>query len=142
MQPAVQVTEAIAVHSQQAWRPTSRALLPSVRPRRAWVGTMLKVLLVATQPAWAGPSCDAPAGTWQPRSAVNALAERNGWRVDRLKVDDGCYEIRARDAQGRHIQVLLDPATLQVIRIKRGREGHDDDHEHDHTRDPTAGPPA
>jgi hypothetical protein len=36
---------------------------------------------------WAANACDAPAESWQPRSAVHALARRNGWRVDKLKID-------------------------------------------------------
>lgn len=79
----------------------------------------LAMLIVAGQPAWAGRDCDAPPETWQPRSAVSALAERNGWRVDRLKIDDGCYEIKGRDADGRRLKAKIDPASLKVISIKR-----------------------
>jgi hypothetical protein len=77
------------------------------------------MLMVASQPAWAGKKCDAPPETWQPRSAVGALAERNGWSIDRLKVDDGCYEIKGRDAEGRRLKVTIDPASLKVIRVRR-----------------------
>jgi len=76
------------------------------------------MLVLASAPAWAGRKCDAPPETWQPRSAVSALAERNGWLLDRLKVDDGCYEINGRDAQGRRFKAKIDPASLQVISVK------------------------
>lgn len=76
-------------------------------------------LVFAAQPVWADDECYAPAGKWQPRSAVRALAERNGWQVDKLKIDDGCYEIRGRDAADRRFKAKLDPATLKVVRIKR-----------------------
>ena len=79
----------------------------------------LALLVAAGQPAWAGKHCDAPPETWQPRSAVAALAERQGWHIDRLKIDDGCYEIKGRDAQGRRIKAKIDPASLQVIAVKR-----------------------
>ena len=82
-------------------------------------GMALALLVVAGQPAWAGKKCDAPPETWQARSAVAALAERQGWQIDRLKVDDGCYEIKGRDAQGRRIKAKIDPASLQVIAVKR-----------------------
>lgn len=54
----------------------------------------------------------------------------------RIKIDDGCYEIDGRDAEGRRIEVTVHPATLQVIefeyeddddRPRRDREGGDDD---------------
>ena len=77
------------------------------------------MLVVVGQPTCAGKECDAPPETWQPRSAVAALAERNGWLLERLKVDDGCYEIKGRDAEGRRFKAKIDPASLQVIRVKR-----------------------
>ena len=90
-------------------------------------GIVLALLVAAGQPVWARKNCDAPPETWQPRSAVSALAQRNGWSVDRLKVDDGCYEIKGRDAQGQRFKAKIDPASLQVIGIQhehgdRGRE--------------------
>jgi len=84
------------------------------------------MLVVAGQPVWAGRDCDAPPEAWQSGSAVRALAERNGWRVERLKIDDGCYEIKGRDAEGRRLKAKIDPASLKVISVKREHEGRDD----------------
>lgn len=81
----------------------------------------LALLVVVSQHVLADDKCDAPPETWQPRSAVGALAERNGWRIERMKVDDGCYEIKGRDAQGLRFKAKIDPVTLQVISIKRER---------------------
>jgi hypothetical protein len=91
----------------------------------------LALLILAAPPAWAGRKCDAPPETWQPRSAVSALAERNGWRIDRLKVDDGCYEIRGRDAEGRRLKATIDPASLKILSVKREHGGRDHDREGD-----------
>lgn len=84
------------------------------------------MLVLAGGPAWASRDCDAPPETWRPRSEVTALAERNGWRVDRLKIDDGCYEIKARDAAGQRLKIKIDPASLEVLRIRREHDDHDD----------------
>lgn len=83
---------------------------------------MLALALLAGGSAWAGDDCDAPPETWQPRSAVHALAERNGWRIQALKIDDGCYEIKGREADGRRFKARIDPATLQVLKLKRERQ--------------------
>ena len=88
-------------------------------------GVALAMLVGAGQPVWAGRDCDAPAETWQSGSAVRALAERNGWHVERLKIDDGCYEIRGRDAEGRRLKAKIDPASLKVISVKREHESLD-----------------
>ena len=71
--------------------------------------------------------CFVPMSDWQPREAVARLAESKGWRVRRIKIDDGCYEIDGRDAQGRALEVTVHPATLQVIRIEYEEEDDDDD---------------
>ena len=59
--------------------------------------------------------CHAPRDQWQPREAAMQVAERNGWTVRDLEIDDGCYEIEGQDSDGRRIEVKLDPATLQVV---------------------------
>lgn len=82
----------------------------------------LAMLVLAVQPVWAEDDCDAPPETWQPRSAVRALADRNGWQIDKLKIDDGCYEIKGRDVDGRRFKAKLDPATLKVLRMRREHE--------------------
>ena len=112
----------------------SRAHASSVRTKASHMlasspaRTLALALLVIAAPfAHAADACDAPPEAWQPRSAVRAVADRNGWRVERLKVDDGCYEVKGRDAGGRRFKARLDPVTLQVIAIKRDhgeRERH------------------
>ena len=82
-------------------------------------GFALAMLVVSGTQGRAADDCDTSPDSWQPRSAVQALAERNGWQVDRLKIDDGCYEIKGRDADGRPFKAKVDPATMQVLRIKR-----------------------
>lgn len=76
--------------------------------------------------ALAGDDCFVPMTDWQPRDAVIRLAEENGWTVRRIKIDDGCYEIKGSDAEGRQIEVTVDPATLLVIEFEY--EHYDDDH--------------
>ena len=75
--------------------------------------------------ALADDDCFVPMADWQPRDAVARLAEENGWAVRRIKIDDGCYEIDGRDAQGRAIEVTVHPATLEVIEFEF--EDDDDD---------------
>lgn len=86
--------------------------------------------------ALADDDCFVPMADWQPREALTQLAKDNGWILRRIKIDDGCYEIDGRDAQGRRIEVTIHPATLEVIEIefeddddrpRQEREGHSDD---------------
>lgn len=98
-------------------------------------------LALAATPASADDDCDVPVPLWQSRDAVLQHANRQGWQVQRLKIDDGCYEIRGRDAQGRAFKARLDPQTLRVVKMKlrAGDDEHDRDHRHRHERERSQG---
>lgn len=75
--------------------------------------------------------CKVPMAQWQPREAVEQMAKARGWTVRRLKVDDGCYQIRGVDADGREIAVKVDPGSLAIVRMKhRNGRGDGDDGRH------------
>ena len=96
---------------------------------------------LAALPTWADDDCDAPVARWQSREAVRQMAARQGWDVQRLKIDDGCYEVYGKDAQGRSFKAKVDPETLRVVKIKRRDHDRDGDRARDHRPD-RAAPPA
>ncbi len=85
---------------------------------------------LATLPTWADDDCDAPVDRWQSREAVRQMAARQGWQIQRLKIDDGCYEIRGTDNLGRAFKAKIDPETLKVLKIKQedGQRARKRDH--------------
>ena len=82
-------------------------------------GLLVLSLAVAAQPTWADDDCDAPLNRWQTREAVRQMAAAQGWQIQRLKIDDGCYEVRGTDAQGRAFKAKIDPETLKVLKMKQ-----------------------
>lgn len=93
-------------------------------------------LAAAAAPASAGDDCDVPIERWQTREAVTRMARQKGWDLKRVKIDDGCYEIRGEDAQGRTFKAKLDPETLEIVKIKyRDHDGHDRDRRRERDRD-------
>jgi hypothetical protein len=89
--------------------------------------SMLALALIAT-PVLAGDDCAVPMTDWQPREAVMKFAAEQGWDLRRIRIDDGCYEVIGRDAEGRAIEVKLNPATLAVVEMEF-EYGDDEDHE-------------
>ena len=90
--------------------------------------TLTILAVLAALPAGAAladDDCLVPMADWQPREAASAFAAAQGWEVDRIRIDDGCYEIEGRDDTGRKIEVKLHPGTLQIVEF----EFEDDDHE-------------
>lgn len=98
-------------------------------------GLLVLAASLAALPGLASDDCDVPIHRWQSREAVMQMAESRGWDVSRLKIDDGCYEIRGTDAQGRRFKAQIDPETLQPVRMKLRDKNDDKDKERSRDRD-------
>lgn len=106
-------------------------------------GLLALSLGLAALPTLADDDCDAPVQRWQPREAVRQMAAQRGWEIQRLKIDDGCYEIRGQDAEGRSFKAKIDPETLKVVKMKRrDREGGERERARDREHLPGAAAPA
>ncbi len=106
--------------------------LPMKAPSSLRCGLLALTLSLATLSAWADNDCDAPVARWQSREAVQDMAARRGWKVQRLKIDDGCYELRGTDAQGHGFKAQIDPETLKVLKLKP--QDRQTERERDHHR--------
>jgi len=105
-------------------------------------GLLALALGLVALPTLADDDCDAPVNRWQSREAVRQMAAQQGWQIQRLKIDDGCYEISGTDSQGRGFKAKIDPETLKVLKMKQGdrqrsRE-RNRDRDHDRERDHAA----
>ena len=90
--------------------------------------TLTILTMVAALPAgsaMADDDCFVPMADWKPREAVAKMAADLGWTVRRIKIDDGCYELRVTDTSGNVLKVKIDPATLEVVdgSVKRFGDG-------------------
>ena len=75
--------------------------------------------------ALAGDDCHVPRRAWQSQEAALRAATAQGWRVEDIEADDGCWEVKGTDAQGRRIKAKLDPATLQAVKLRHRDGDHD-----------------
>jgi hypothetical protein len=75
-------------------------------------------LIVAAAPAYATglATCDSGSqDAWQPQDKLGARLKEQGWDVRRIKVDGGCYEVYALDAQGKRVEAYFHPRTLAPV---------------------------
>lgn len=70
--------------------------------------------LAASGVAFADTDCTDPIAQWKPRELLRQEVEQRGWTVQRIKVDDGCYEVRGVDRLGNKIRAKYAPATLRI----------------------------
>ncbi len=76
--------------------------------------------------AFAGEKCDVQPEQRQSFEALGKLAGDFGWTIDKMKIDDGCYELHVTDGSGNVLKVKIDPATLDVVdgKVKRFGDGN------------------
>lgn len=86
--------------------------------------------LVASSAAFAEENCSDPVADWQPRERLRQQAEAYGWTVQRIRVDDGCYEVRGLDRKGNRIEAGFAPASLRLreLNIDFGESGDASDY--------------
>lgn len=82
------------------------------------VSTATVLALTVSGLAYADDDCTSPMSEWQPREAVTAYVTDLGISPERLRVDDGCYEVRGLDADGNRVELEIEPATLVVQKLK------------------------
>ena len=74
--------------------------------------------LVLSGTALAASDCTDPVADWQPREALRLQLEQHGWEVQRIKVDDGCYEVRGVDKKGNAFRAKYAPASLHIRKLE------------------------
>lgn len=82
-------------------------------------------ITIVTNSVLAEEECRDPIAEWQPREVLKRLLEELGWVVHRIRIDDGCYQVRALDDQGRRVEATYAPASLKLLEF----ELEDDEHE-------------
>ncbi|MGO4998784.1 PepSY domain-containing protein [Oceanisphaera sp. W20_SRM_FM3] len=75
--------------------------------------TTLALALGASN-AYADDDCYDAVANWQPQETLRQMLEAKAWQVNRIKVDDGCYEVKGLDKAGNRIEAQFSPASLQV----------------------------
>ncbi len=82
---------------------------------------LITTLLTATLMAgasYADDDCHDPVIDWQPKHALQQQLEAEGWQVQRIKVDDGCYEVKGLDQNGNKVKAEYYPASLRLREIE------------------------
>ena len=77
--------------------------------------------------AVADEDCEGPVSDWQPREKLKQQLEADVWDVYRIKVDDGCYEVKGKNQHGTLMEAEFEPSTFELIELEREEE--DDDEE-------------
>lgn len=93
---------------------------------KSFVPIATTIALTVSGSALASTDCHSPVADWKPRDTVAAFAKALGITSERMRIDDGCYEVRGRDADGNRVELKIEPATLAILELEvRFRQGAD-----------------
>lgn len=59
---------------------------------------------------------DAPKSKWLSQETIAAKLKEQGFEVARTETKRSCYEVKAKDAQGRRVELYVDPVTARVVK--------------------------
>ena len=73
--------------------------------------------LACTLPALAHEErCEAiPKAEWRPQAELEKKLTDSGWKVTRVKIENGCYEVYGVDDMGAKAEVFFHPKTLERV---------------------------
>lgn len=64
-------------------------------------------------------TCDSgPADKWQRQSVLEKKLTAMQWKVSRIKIDGGCYEVYALNEKGERVEAYFHPLTLEAVPTK------------------------
>lgn len=86
--------------------------------RKLVFAAALLIGVLVSGAVWADTECNVPVATWQSREVLRQTLEQQGLQVHRIKVDDGCYEVRGVDAQGKRFKAKYAPDTLNALKME------------------------
>jgi len=56
-----------------------------------------------------------PKEEWRSQADLEQMLVNKGWKIARVKITNGCYEVYARDAKNDKKEVFFHPKTHQVV---------------------------
>jgi hypothetical protein len=82
-----------------------------------------RIMLSALALAIAGPAfahgfdkcTEEPKEKWKPQAEAEAAATAAGYTVTRSKIEGSCYEVYAKDKDGKKYELFYNPVDLQLV---------------------------
>ncbi len=59
--------------------------------------------------------CDTPKAERRPQMELQHKLVQDGWKVRRVQVENGCYEVYGFDAKGERVEAFFDPKTFERV---------------------------
>jgi hypothetical protein len=56
-----------------------------------------------------------PKDAWKPQAELERKLTNQGWKVSRVKITNGCYEVYGKNEKGGSVETFFHPKTFEVV---------------------------
>ena len=60
-----------------------------------------------------------PKDQWKPQAELERKLTDMGWKIRRVKIENGCYEVYGTDERGGKVEVFFHPKTLERVTAEK-----------------------
>jgi len=91
------------------------------------IATAIALGSLAAAPAFASDEaekaethCAAPKAEWRSEDALRAHLTAQGWKIEEIETDDGCYEVEGVNKAGQSVEAKFDPKSFDMLANEKG----------------------
>lgn len=77
--------------------------------------TTLSLIAAGAAQAHGDVKCDTPKSEWRGQMELQSKLVNEGWKVRKVKVENGCYEVYGFDPKGQKAEVFFNPKTFEQV---------------------------
>jgi hypothetical protein len=82
--------------------------------RHLLIATLTLIAAGAAQ-AHGDVKCNTPKAEWRGQMELQSKLVAEGWKVRKVKVENGCYEVYGFDPKGQKAEVFFDPKSFEQV---------------------------
>ena len=56
-----------------------------------------------------------PKEDWKPQAELERKLTNQGWKISRVKITNGCYEVYGKNELGRNVELFFHPKTFELV---------------------------
>ena len=56
-----------------------------------------------------------PKEEWKPQAELERKLTDQGWKIRRVKITNGCYEVYGKNEKGGNVEVFFHPKTFELV---------------------------
>lgn len=86
-----------------------------MKPFKAMCATVLAFAAAGASAQHAERCEPIPKDQWKPQAELERRLTDMGWKIRRVKIENGCYEVYGHDERGVKVEVFFHPKTLDRV---------------------------